>query len=470
MQILKVEFNQINVIFDQIGDQNGNRISLVTGRNGTGKTALLAALASNARGKQDDVIRAMTWESDQSRLDSRKASFEKQGPSRCIAQTFSPFTRFSASPPSEQTLTDLYGEGPYTYSRYVSIGLSRSDRNIGTGISKRVLEEAFYRFSESPEAFVAIAKIIGQLGFRDSFDFEYTFRPVFRKLLKDRAYRVAALELTNHLITTRLAPGLTRNRVAREIEKNGRDRFTELLTEALSLVLPLQVDKNLLVHNVGTSMGFRSDNFAKLQALSLLRRLEIVSLSACTLTGSDGRRFDIANASSGQQQLLCSFIGLASALRNDCLVLIDEPELSLHPRWQMDYLSNLTAVLNPFCNCHVIIATHSPLIVQQGEKQGIQVIRLGSNSDEAPLGEHASVEETLLEVFETPISDSAHLARKVLAAIRLAEEGGKDEQKTALGQLSQLRALYQLAAVPDDSTLELIDEAEELVKMDPYDD
>lgn len=47
------------------------------------------------------------------------------------------------------------------------------------------------------------------------------------------------------------------------------------------------------------------------------------------------------------------------------IILIDEPEISLHPQWQRDYLEKLNKWLEIlwFINCFFIIVTHSPLIV-----------------------------------------------------------------------------------------------------------
>ena len=43
------------------------------------------------------------------------------------------------------------------------------------------------------------------------------------------------------------------------------------------------------------------------------------------------------------------------------LVLIDEPELSLHMMWQMNYLKNLTQIAQ-LRGFQCIVATHSPQI------------------------------------------------------------------------------------------------------------
>ncbi|OPX96721.1 MAG: hypothetical protein A4E59_01020 [Syntrophorhabdus sp. PtaB.Bin027] len=66
--------------------------------------------------------------------------------------------------------------------------------------------------------------------------------------------------------------------------------------------------------------------------------------------------------SSGEQHLFIIYFTLLFRCRTGSLVLIDEPELSLHIHWQRKFLRNLKQILalNPI---DVIIATHSPDII-----------------------------------------------------------------------------------------------------------
>ncbi|HHR6136513.1 TPA: AAA family ATPase [Providencia alcalifaciens] len=83
-----------------------------------------------------------------------------------------------------------------------------------------------------------------------------------------------------------------------------------------------------------------------------------------TLTDfSPGGNIKFQHLSSGQFHILKSIITLMAEIENDSLILIDEPEISLHPSWQMNYMSVLNKMLSQFKNCHVIVATHSHLIV-----------------------------------------------------------------------------------------------------------
>lgn len=66
--------------------------------------------------------------------------------------------------------------------------------------------------------------------------------------------------------------------------------------------------------------------------------------------------------SSGEQHQLVLFFELLFELKNNALILIDEPELSLHVSWQKRFIGDLRRIidLNIF---DVVLATHSPQLI-----------------------------------------------------------------------------------------------------------
>jgi hypothetical protein len=70
----------------------------------------------------------------------------------------------------------------------------------------------------------------------------------------------------------------------------------------------------------------------------------------------------VQNASSGELSLISSLLFLTAEVESNSIVLIDEPENSLHPGWQRAYVDKVLAALT-YRNVSVIIATHSPLLV-----------------------------------------------------------------------------------------------------------
>lgn len=79
----------------------------------------------------------------------------------------------------------------------------------------------------------------------------------------------------------------------------------------------------------------------------------------------DGERVDarrgIKHLSSGERQVLILFTFLAFASTSSKVFIVDEPELSLHPKWQHEFMDAFLR-LKPD-GAQVLLATHSPEIV-----------------------------------------------------------------------------------------------------------
>lgn len=87
----------------------------------------------------------------------------------------------------------------------------------------------------------------------------------------------------------------------------------------------------------------------------------------------NGKPVPLEKLSSGEQHQLVLFFELLFEIDENSLILIDEPELSLHVSWQKKFISDLKKIikLNKFDS---IIATHSPQLI--GRWQSL-VVELG---------------------------------------------------------------------------------------------
>jgi predicted ATP-binding protein involved in virulence len=87
----------------------------------------------------------------------------------------------------------------------------------------------------------------------------------------------------------------------------------------------------------------------------------------------DKNLFKISELSTGEQTLLSKVLYLFLKDYKDKVILIDEPELSLHPSWQNRVLKIYEnfAIKN---NCQIIIATHSPHIIGSAKSEYIRLL------------------------------------------------------------------------------------------------
>jgi len=104
-----------------------------------------------------------------------------------------------------------------------------------------------------------------------------------------------------------------------------------------------------------------NDKVDYLSFLSFLLDNNVISISNLSLFSSDG--YDMNQASSGEFNILKIFLSIIANVENDSVLLIDEPEISLHPNWQMDFPDLLDLALSRYVGCHSIIATHSHFIL-----------------------------------------------------------------------------------------------------------
>jgi len=84
-----------------------------------------------------------------------------------------------------------------------------------------------------------------------------------------------------------------------------------------------------------------------------------------------GKEFDITELSSGEKQLFIRMMTLRMIEANNSVILVDEPEISLHPRWQQKILRLYENVGK---NNQIIAATHSPHLLSSAAKESVRLL------------------------------------------------------------------------------------------------
>lgn len=80
---------------------------------------------------------------------------------------------------------------------------------------------------------------------------------------------------------------------------------------------------------------------------------------------------DNKKLSSGEKQFLIIFLTLLLQREEESILILDEPEISMHLDWQRDLLLNIRR-MNP--NSQIILATHSPGVIMDGWEQLVKNI------------------------------------------------------------------------------------------------
>ena len=173
------------------------------------------------------------------------------------------------------------------------------------------------------------------------------------------------------------------------------------------------------INRIDNDHNLYRDDVTRYRVLQLLSRLRIARRITYNIYKSDGLELDFKEASSGETAILSTLFALIPLVEDNTLILIDEPEISLHPYWQSQYIRLLDKILEERNNCHTIIATHSHLMLSDlpADRSSIlSFIRNGKKVDISFIEESTfgwSAENILLNVFGVPSTRNYYLSNQV---------------------------------------------------------
>ena len=139
----------------------------------------------------------------------------------------------------------------------------------------------------------------------------------------------------------------------------------------------------------------------------------------------EGKEFDIRGLSSGEKQLFLRALSLKFLNVNNSIILIDEPEISLHPRWQRKIINVYENIGE---NNQLIIATHSPHIIGNVTKEQIRVLKRDKegikvmNYEELDETYGRTVESILMEIMGIVNTINEETAEKIETLRNLVRE------------------------------------------------
>lgn len=110
-----------------------------------------------------------------------------------------------------------------------------------------------------------------------------------------------------------------------------------------------------------------------------------------------GEEFNIEALSSGEKQLFLRILSLKQLNVNNGIILIDEPETSLHPEWQRKIIDIYKSIGD---NNQLIIATHSPFIVGSVKSESVRIM---SKDDEGKI--KISKQDEISETYGKSVED-----------------------------------------------------------------
>jgi predicted ATP-dependent endonuclease of OLD family len=171
------------------------------------------------------------------------------------------------------------------------------------------------------------------------------------------------------------------------------------------------------------------DNFLNKEELELLKTLHSLDIISYPTIGfyKKDKYFMLHDSSSGEYHFISGFIGLLAKIKQNSLILIDEPENSLHPNWQMKYISFLKKVFKNYRSCHMVLTSHSHFMVSDLTKESSTIVGLSKDkkitATAIPANTYGwSAEEILLNVFQTASTRNYYLSEELGEIFQLVSE------------------------------------------------
>lgn len=181
------------------------------------------------------------------------------------------------------------------------------------------------------------------------------------------------------------------------------------------------------VFSLNLEIGGKEPNY--LQEFSILAEYDLVDLSNIEfMKTNEGRKLFLTEASSGELCILFNILAIAGAITDDSIVLLDEPELSLHPEWQKAFIPLLTETFSKYKRCHFILATHSPHVVSSVSKSNSYVVNIENSPAKVISGEKLAFQSSdyqLAVTFRSPGYRNEYLISQIVEVLSKLSEGRK---------------------------------------------
>lgn len=337
-------------------------------------------------------------------------------PSKLLALSFMVNDKFAYS--NQQESGEFY--------KYLGVRAT-SNATYTSSIQKRLLTSLIHSFSDV-NRLQSLKKVFEFIGIGKEFNISY-------KLKRKTLYKK---RLTPEFLTKKIESINYRKKYINEYRIKDIDALTYRIIDFID---------ELKFNNVLTDSGINywhnlsNNNVEEYKKqhtmLTVLENLELISSPEVQFVKEDV--FDFEHTSSGEKHFIYTMINLIANVERDSLIFIDEPELSLHPRWQMKYVKMLKEILVDFKCCHCVLASHSHFMVSDLEPTSSSLLslqKLQSNTIELRKSNLIkydtyawSAENILYEVFKLRTTRNYYFEQDLTEILTLVSEKSNDKAR-----------------------------------------
>jgi len=166
------------------------------------------------------------------------------------------------------------------------------------------------------------------------------------------------------------------------------------------------------------------------------KKINLESIEKSFSISSQNKELEPLDLSSGEKQVLIIFLTVLLKENKPYILMMDEPENSLHSEWQIHFVNNIRK-LNK--NVQIIIATHNPLLMM--DREGDEIGKISIDSDIVDTGgegtKYLDVSATLLTYPEvSSLVGNGDMKREINQLFKLKNQDElSDEEESKIDEL-----------------------------------
>ena len=480
-------FHKGNILYDcQFNDELKNKrkdifTSLIIGENGVGKSFLLKIISDffrfvsrptkSTQIKYERVAVSYNISNDFYEIVKEKntLSFKMNGnvisrdeieiPNKIIALSFMVNDKFSFVSDRENSSYEEVIEERYKY-----LGVRATSNATYTSTIQKKLLSSILKILDDPDRVDSLNKVFDFVGLNSSIEIVYKLK---RKTLFSRG-------IDNDFVKKRMSSVLHRKEFLRRETLDGFEFTPEQLVRFIDrLSNSNNVSNNYISFSLNTANSSNYDFFDFNKYLKMMESLELIASPDIKFVKSD--YFDFEHTSSGEKHFIFTMINLLSEIEDNSLILIDEPELSLHPRWQMNYINLLKSVTTFFKSSHCLLASHSHFMVSDLNPDSSSLLSLdksyinGIESRISKLIQYDtyawSAENILYEVFNLRTTRNKYFESDIVSLLKLISQNSHDLEE--ISRLHEKLSGYILNS--NDPVNEILSQSKKYIESVVYD-
>ncbi len=391
-----------------------NVFTIIVGKNGTGKSTLLSSIVSGL------LINYHERFFNNHEIGFRNFAYSdiqlNHLPDAIIAVSSSPFDKF----PLTKKFNDV---DTYTY-----LGLrDLSSLNFGLSYMSKIISSLIESIYNNPAHWENLSDVLDYLGYRDHISAKFVFnlnRDSIEEILSDNFNFEEYFK--NRFSLKSLNKRFFHNEFG-EIEHGKVNFLRETLHEIINdnEFRPNRLI-NISINHQGINIETNNTRLHSEQIIFLLHAGILKLRDIGLIKTNRDSIYSIKDSSSGEQSVILSILGIASKIKHNSIICIDEPEICLHPEWQEKYIQILIRTFRKFKDCQFIIATHSPQIISNLSDRNCFIVSMEDvEIYNAKNYINNSVDFQLANIFKSPGFKNEYLGR---IAYTLFSKVGKNKK------------------------------------------